>query len=209
MNMPTRLIAAAAAVLALALVAGCGDDDDDGAADSAQTDGAFLTQMAVHHEAAIDMAETAQAHAQHAEIRALADDIIAAQSEEIGQMDAMHGRLFGGPMEGAGHGTLGMSSHEMGMDMDAMMGLEDAKPFDRAFIDAMIPHHQGAILMAQVVLERGSDGEIQELAEAIIAAQSREIEQMNEWRGRWYGARSPAGGVPAGGGMPAHDMMGH
>jgi uncharacterized protein (DUF305 family) len=73
----------------------------------------------------------------------------------------------------------------------------------------MIPHHQGAILMAQVVLERGSDGEIQELAEAIIAAQSREIEQMNEWRERWYGARSPAGGVPAGGGMPAHDMMGH
>ena len=103
--------------------------------------------------------------------------------------------MFGEPMGGMDHGTLGMDMDMMGMDVD-VMSLEEARPFDRAFIDAMIAHHQGAIRMARVGLERGEDEEVEGLAEAIVDAQSREIEEMNEWRERWYGSPSPAGGIP-------------
>jgi uncharacterized protein (DUF305 family) len=82
------------------------------------------------------------------------------------------------------------------MDDDASM-LEDAKPFDREFIDMMIPHHQGAIRMARVELEKGENRELKELAESIIDAQAKEIDEMNTWRVEWFGAVSPAGGVPA------------
>ncbi|CUH40093.1 hypothetical protein JSE7799_02822 [Jannaschia seosinensis] len=58
------------------------------------------------------------------------------------------------------------------------MMMEDA---DVAFACGMIAHHQGAIDMAQVLLEHGDDPTMIELAGAIIAAQVGEIEQMTTW----------------------------
>jgi uncharacterized protein (DUF305 family) len=192
----TKTIGAIGAVVITAIVAGAlllsGGDDQAQAND---TDGSFLAGMAPHHQQAIDMAEVAQQRAQHPEIKQLADDIVAAQSDEIEQIDSYHQRLFGEPVSGADHPSMGLPADQMGMDMD-MGELETAKPFDRAFIDMMIPHHQGAIRMARIELAEGDDEETKSLATAIIAAQSAEIEQMNEWRTQWYGSPSPAGGVP-------------
>lgn len=209
-------IAAIAALLVLAIgsfaLAACGDDDTSTSSDAEATDGAFITEMIPHHESAIEMAKIAQKQADHPEIKQLADDIVAAQDGEIDDMNTMHERMFGGPAMGADHGDLGLDDHMMGMDSTSMDSLAKAEPFDETFIDEMIPHHQGAIRMAQVELADGQDPEVRNLAQAIIDAQSQEIEQMNQWREQWYGEPSPAGGIPEsmeGGDMPSHDEMGH
>lgn len=190
-------IAAIAAMVVLALGAfvltACDDDDTS---DAQSTDGAFITGMIPHHESAIAMAEVAQTQAEHPEIKQLADEIIAAQDSEIADMNAMHERLFDEPAMGVDHGDLGLDEQMAGMDTMSIDSLEMSRPFDKAFIDEMVPHHQGAIQMARVELAEGEDPEVLELAQSIIDAQSEEIEQMNQWREQWYGAPSPAGGVP-------------
>ena len=52
---------------------------------------------------------------------------------------------------------------------------------DTDFLKGMIPHHQGAVEMAKIVLEHGKDPEVRKLAEAIIAAQEQEITFMQDW----------------------------
>lgn len=201
------LVAVAAVVVAVVLIAGDGDETSD----AQQTDDDFIARMVEHHELAIDMAEVAQEKGEHAEVRQLAGEIVAAQSSEIDQMRSIHERMFDGGIEGHDHGTLGLSMSEMGMHME-MADLENAKQFDQEFIDAMIAHHQGAIRMARIEKDQGSDEELAEICDAIIAAQTAEIDQMNMWRQQWYGAQSPSGGAleeGEEGSMPSHEMMGH
>lgn len=67
----------------------------------------------------------------------------------------------------------------MGMDADPA-SLKTAKPFDRAFSKMMIPHHQGAIEMAEGELKKGKDPQLEALAQKIITAQRREIAEMRK-----------------------------
>ncbi|HVF03013.1 MAG TPA: DUF305 domain-containing protein, partial [Rubrobacteraceae bacterium] len=107
-------------------------------------------------------------------------DIIDAQRAEI--------ELFGEMREELGTSTTETSQEEM----EGMMGnmdpgeLAQQRPFDKAFIDAMIPHHESAIAMANVALQESEDPEIREIAQGIVEAQESEIAQMEQWRADWY-----------------------
>ncbi|WP_013323862.1 DUF305 domain-containing protein [Gloeothece verrucosa] len=62
---------------------------------------------------------------------------------------------------------------------------------DKHFIQMMIPHHQGAIDMANLALKQSQHPQIKQLAEAIKKTQNQEIEQLKTWYKQWYGVELP------------------
>ena len=83
-----------------------------------------------------------------------------------------------------------MQNGGMGSAMDSMTaGLQGktGDEFDRAFLSEMITHHQGAVQMAQAALTSAEHQEIKDMAQAIISAQTAEIQQMQQWQEDWYG----------------------
>lgn len=92
-------------------------------------------------------------------------------------------------MKGMDHSKMDHSMMQQGGMYDPAMktmheGMAAVKPTGDAdvdFVAGMIPHHQGAIDMAKVVLEKGKDPEIKKLAEGVIKAQEGEIKMMTEW----------------------------
>jgi hypothetical protein len=81
-----------------------------------------------------------------------------------------------------GQGMMGGGMMGGGMMMDGMStdDLRRADDVDLAFIDAMIPHHQGAVMMAERVRSRTERPELKQLAEDIIAEQEAEITQLRQ-----------------------------
>ncbi len=72
-------------------------------------------------------------------------------------------------------------------EMTAGLQEKHGDDFDKAFIVGMIEHHQGAINMANVALKNANHQEIKILANDIIAAQTKEIAQMKQWKKAWFG----------------------
>lgn len=64
---------------------------------------------------------------------------------------------------------------------------------DAHFIEQMIPHHEDAITMSELALEKATRPEVKELATNIISSQSKEITQMKIWHKDWFGREVPAG----------------
>lgn len=84
-----------------------------------------------------------------------------------------------------GGGMMSQSGMHMGGQED-MTALENAPDFDKAFIEEMIPHHQLAIMMANMLQSGTNRPEMQQLAKNIIESQSKEIQQMQTWYTQWY-----------------------
>ena len=165
------------ALLATVVVAGCGSGDGGSSGSKAPgngTDRAFVDSMVPHHEDAIKMATIAQQRGESEYIQKLAGNIIQSQGREIETMKAEDKKLAAAGVE---MGSLGMGHSMMGMDMD-MDALENADPFDKEFFSMMIEHHQGAIEMAKVELSKGKDPTLKSLAQDIVDAQQKEIDEM-------------------------------
>ena len=77
---------------------------------------------------------------------------------------------------------------------------------DQHFIEQMIPHHEGAIAMANLALEKAKRPEIKTLAQAIVSAQESENQQMKSWYKDWFGKDVPKGSAMMGGMMSQGGM---
>ena len=153
----------------------------------------FIDGMTPHHEGAIVMAQEALQKSTRPEIKQLAQAIIDAQQKEIAELKqwrtAWYPTASATPMmysADMGH-TMPMSEEmKSNMRMDMNLGAADDQ-FDLRFINAMMPHHQGAVVMAKEALEKSDRPEIKKLAQDIISSQTQEIAQMQQWKKAWYG----------------------
>lgn len=174
----------AAAIGAALTLAGCSGGDANDA------DVEFAQGMIPHHAQAVDMARLAAERSDNSDVIELAAQVEAAQDPEIELMSgwledwgedvpATSGTDYMGHDQGGHDAMAGMMTAEQMAGLAAASG-ED---FDLMFLEMMIEHHEGAIVMAEDVLARGSDDDVQRLAKEIIEVQQAEINHMQELLG--------------------------
>ena len=181
-----QLARSIAVALTLVLLASCSTDtattDSPGEqSDQSETaiylsnsDVMFLQMMIPHHEQAVEISNLALSKSSNTELLALAQRISEEQDAEI---EMMRGWLqAAGEDEEMGHAMHGMDGM---LSDDALSHLEKAEgsAFDRAWLNGMIEHHDGAIEMAEMIVD-ARDERLRAFGERIIAAQSAEIDEM-------------------------------
>ena len=183
-----RSLFALVASLGVALVlAGCGGE----AKDHNAQDVTFAQDMIPHHKQAVEMAELAETRASDPQVKAIAAQIKGAQGPEITTMTGwltswgepvmasgggggMAGHSMGGSKSGADMGGMGM----MSADEMQTLGAASGTAFDRQFLTMMTAHHNGAIDMAKVQLDKGRFEPAKQLATSIRDSQQTEVAEM-------------------------------
>jgi uncharacterized protein (DUF305 family) len=178
-------------LLGVIALVGCGGDDGGGeptpeeqtsASAAVPFDLAFIDAMVPHHRQAIEMAQAAQARGlNEPDLQKIASDVVASQQQEIDRMLGWREEWFGsrklGPVLPE---VLGVPESQLGMEHGAADDVRAAEDVDATFAEMMIAHHEGAITMAEVAKERAEHDELKDLADAIVEAQEREVEIMEE-----------------------------
>jgi uncharacterized protein (DUF305 family) len=168
---------------------------------SVRVDRHFIEMMIPHHQDAIVMADLALSRGRRSEVKELAKSIEQDQTREIQQMRTWYKQWYGtavpahsmtdmgmmgdhhnqGQKTGSGMG-MGQGMMNMKMDIDA---LKIAKDFDKEFVRQMIPHHQMAVMMAQMASKRAAHSQTRNLTKSIIKSQNAEIAKMQGWQQAW------------------------
>lgn len=149
-------------------------------------DNAYLSDMIVHHQGALDMASMAIQESTDQDIRAIAEDIITVQPEEIRTMLSWRqewGYAFSDASDPhAGHVMeQGGTMAEGVAKMTAALNNTSGNAFDTEFATQMIQHHQQAISMSTYATTNAKHQELKDFAQTIIRVQQEEINNMNDW----------------------------
>ncbi|MEK7462105.1 MAG: DUF305 domain-containing protein [Patescibacteria group bacterium] len=129
----------------------------------------FITEMIPHHEEAVATAkQVIERGGTKPEIKLLVEGIVTAQEKEIADMKAWYEAWYGTPY------TPSNNYKPMMRDLSKLSGAE----LDKAFLEDMIPHHMGAIMMAHSVQGYIEHSEMKTLTKNIVDSQSNEIGQM-------------------------------
>jgi uncharacterized protein (DUF305 family) len=148
----------------------------------------FAQGMIPHHRQAVEMAEMALDRAESADVKALAEEIRAAQDPEIitltGYLQAWGAEVPADDgMAGMDHSGMqdmpGMSGMMTPEQMDQMQNASGAA-FDTMFLQMMIVHHEGAVADSQRELAEGVNPQAKELAGRIVSTQTAEIDRMRQ-----------------------------
>lgn len=142
----------------------------------------FVEGMIPHHQGAVDMANIELKYGKDEAMRALAQRIIVAQETEIGMMNTwIAGRRSVWRAENVELLPSVSAFKEAMARMHHDMNITYTGDADVDFARGMIPHHQGAIEMAWVLKEHGSDFALRKFADEIIRSQGQEIRLMQDW----------------------------
>ena len=142
----------------------------------------FIDSMTRHHQMAINMAKMAEPNFAHKELKEAARKIVDDQQAEIERLKSWRDQWYPGAASAENMQMPGMSS--ISMDMSHMQTMS-GNQLDLMFIDMMVPHHQGAVELANDALAKAEHAEIKDLAREIVAKQTREIEQLQQWKNAW------------------------
>lgn len=139
-----------------------------------EADRKYVAMMIVHHEQALAMTRFAPERAANETVKGLAERIRYSQEPEIGAMKQWQ-RTNNAMGEHGDHGSMpGMATQ----DQLNALGAARGKDFDRMFLELMIKHHEGAITMATEVKASGTNVQVEEMADDVIAVQTDEINRM-------------------------------
>lgn len=147
-------------------------------ADHNDQDVKFAQMMIPHHRQALEMTKLAETRASSDQVKELAKQIEAVQDSEI---QTMSGWLtsWGEQVPGehaADHDMPGMLSEQQMKKLESLSG----PSFDKAFLEMMIEHHEGAVTMAEEEQRNGAYEPAKQLAGSIISSQKAEIAKMKE-----------------------------
>jgi uncharacterized protein (DUF305 family) len=91
------------------------------------------------------------------------------------------GSMMGSGMMGGSGAQGSQALWQAEMQMHQAMNQPYSGDADRDFVAHMIAHHEGAVAMAQAVLQYGKDPQIKQLAQDIVSAQQKELDMMKDW----------------------------
>ena len=149
---------------------------------SGDPDRDFARLMISHHQGAVDMAEIELQYGTDPEIRSLAWDIVTTQRPQIDQMSRWkREHPASAPAKGEAERSGYAAANSRMMRGMASGGVARSQSADLDFVRMMLPHHQGAVDMAEVELELGRDPGLRTLARNIVVGQRAEIAQMTAW----------------------------
>lgn len=149
---------------------------------SGDADVDFVRGMIPHHQGAIDMAKIQLKYGKDECLRDLAKRIILAQEEEIGFMQSwLRGRNSGYIAPDAKTAISTVEFEKSMTEMHKNMAIAYSGDPDVDFARGMIPHHQGAIDMAWILKENGSNPDLRPMLDDIIRSQGQEIAMMKKW----------------------------
>lgn len=164
----------------------------------------YIDILIPHHESAVTMAEIVQARSTRPEVVSLAAGIVATQSAELTQLRAWRDswypdvpeltetQLFAGletkassPGRGGAPGLDDLTTAGMAEAVAELCAETDL--LDLAFIDHMVEHHTGAVLLSELVAVEAVNPELAVFAWTVVDTRSAEIATMLGWRDAWYG----------------------
>lgn len=152
-----------------------GMDDMKAMPSTGNPDNDYAALMKAHHMSAIEAAQVQLSQGSDQNIKNMAQKMLEDQQKEVAELNTF---LAGHSAHGGGDAFY----KEVMAKMGHTTSMDHSGSIDKQFVSMMIPHHQGAIDMSKAYLKAGAhEAKLKTMANNIIAAQEKEIKQLNDW----------------------------